>query len=100
MAIVRGALESGLAAADGAKVFGGDGAIYLFCRLPAALADDARLTEALALEHGVVVIPGSSCNMPGYIRVAFANLDTPSCREAAARLEAGLAAELRDAQGG
>ena len=32
----------------------------------------------------------SSCGAPGYIRVAFANLEQDVCREAAARLRRGL----------
>ena len=44
----------------------------------------------LVKEHGVCVIPGSSCGAPGFIRVAFGNLQADVCREAAARLKRGL----------
>lgn len=40
--------------------------------------------------HGVCIIPGSSCGCPGYIRVAFANMQPDQCRQAAARLKKGL----------
>ena len=35
-------------------------------------------------------ISGSSCGIPGYIRVAFADLDEAACQKAADRLHAGL----------
>lgn len=41
-------------------------------------------------EHAVCIIPGSSCGAPGYVRVAFANLEQEVCREAAVRLRRGL----------
>ena len=44
----------------------------------------------LVEEHGVCIIPGSSCGCPGYIRVAFANMTPELCQKAAARLKAGL----------
>lgn len=53
-------------------------------------ADDEAVVEWLVQQHHVCVIQGTSCGYPGYIRVAFANLDTDSCREAAARLKQGL----------
>lgn len=40
--------------------------------------------------HGVCIIPGTSCGAPGFVRVAFGNLQTDICREAARRLRAGL----------
>ena len=48
------------------------------------------MVEWLVKEHGVCVIPGSSCGVPGYIRVAFANLEEEACQKAADRLHAGL----------
>lgn len=51
---------------------------------------DEDVVAWLIREHGVCVIPGSACGAPGYIRVAYANLTLEQCREAAARLKAGL----------
>uniref|UniRef100_A0A7S1XR07 Aminotransferase class I/classII large domain-containing protein n=1 Tax=Phaeomonas parva TaxID=124430 RepID=A0A7S1XR07_9STRA len=93
---VRGALEAALEGTDG-QVFGGDGAIYLFARLPSALPDDGAVVERLAKEHGVVTIPGGACGAPGHFRVAFANLDADTCRRAAARLTEGLRTLLAEA---
>lgn len=44
----------------------------------------------LVEKHGICLIPGSSCGSPGYVRVAFANLQPDVCKVAAARLKAGL----------
>ncbi len=46
--------------------------------------------EWLVRKHAVCIIPGSSCGAPGYVRIAFANLEQEVCREAAARLRRGL----------
>merc|ERR1712216_896635 len=70
------------------------GAIYLMVRLPSATdgpADDMAAIKYLADHHQLVVIPGSPCGAPGCIRVAYANLPTSACEDAAKRLEAGLA---------
>ncbi len=48
------------------------------------------MVEYLVRMHGVCIIPGSSCGARGYVRVAFGNLQPGACREAAARLRAGL----------
>lgn len=48
------------------------------------------MVEWLVREHAVCIIPGSSCGAPGYVRIAFANLEQEVCREAAARLRRGL----------
>lgn len=89
----REAVEGALVATLGAEnVYGGAGAIYLFARLP--VADDEAIVRQLAADHGVVVIPGSACGMPGHIRVAYANLETADCVRAAQRLAAGLEAIL------
>lgn len=74
----------------GEGVAGGEGAIYYWGRLPPGCQDDEAVVEWLIREHGVCVIPGSSCGAPGYIRVAYANLSEQQCREAAARLKQGL----------
>ena len=51
---------------------------------------DEEVMRWLVEEHGVCVIPGSSCGCPGYIRVAFANLEPEPCQKAAQRLKKGL----------
>uniref|UniRef100_A0A7S0LII8 Aminotransferase class I/classII large domain-containing protein n=1 Tax=Coccolithus braarudii TaxID=221442 RepID=A0A7S0LII8_9EUKA len=70
-------------------VHGGSGAIYLFCKLPGDL-DDLEAVRWLTNTHGVCLIPGSSCGMPGHVRVCYANLPLQATREAASRLHAGL----------
>ena len=90
-AIVLDALHSTIG--EGA-VRGGSGAIYLFCKLPDADGrpmDDLAVVQWLTDKHGVAIIPGSACGMPGSIRVCYANLPLEKTREAAARLRAGLA---------
>lgn len=71
------------------KVRAGDAAIYLFAELPAG-TDDEALVKELIQRYGVTTIPGASCGCPGYIRVAYANVETDACREACARLKQGL----------
>ncbi|EGD72718.1 hypothetical protein PTSG_04446 [Salpingoeca rosetta] len=65
-----------------------DGAIYAMVKVPHE--EDERVAEWLAHQHHVAVIPGSSCGLPGFVRVAFANLSPAKCKEASARLCAGL----------
>ncbi len=93
---IRGALTDVLGE-DNVK--GGQGAIYLFAKLPATteanssgVADDEAFVRALAADHGIVVIPGTSCGAPGHIRVSYANLQPEACRAAATRLRTGLMA--------
>lgn len=100
--IIRNALEKG----GIEKVCGGEGAIYLFARLPNKSKDDSskskkqrspkdwNLAERLVLEHRIAVIPGSSCGMPDWIRVCYANLPKEQCEDAAKRLQEGLSAIL------
>lgn len=79
---------------------GGEGAIYLWARLPAGCEDDVMVVEWLVARHGVCVIPGSSCGCPGHIRVATANLRADDCAAAAARLKAGLEELVAGGMGG
>jgi len=67
-----------------------EGAIYLWARLPEGCSDDEAVVAWLVEKHGICLIPGSSCGSPGYVRVAFANLQPDVCKVAAARLKAGL----------
>lgn len=86
--IVRGACEETLGKES---VCGGSGAIYLFVKLPAKYMDDVAVVRWLAEQHKICVIPGSACGHPGALRVCYANLQLERCKEAAARLKAGLA---------
>jgi len=83
--IVIGAIEASLGKDS---ISGGSGAIYLIVKLP--LQDDMRIVEWLNDKHKVCVIPGSACGAPGTVRVCYANLPVDRCREATARLRAGL----------
>ncbi|KXZ54966.1 hypothetical protein GPECTOR_3g133 [Gonium pectorale] len=76
-------------------VAGGEGAIYLWARLPTdprdgKPLDDRAAVEWLVAQAGVCVIPGSACGMPGYIRCSYANLPPATFPTATARLRAGL----------
>ena len=78
-------------------VVGGDGAIYLWAKLPHGNDDDddgrmndIEVAECLVRDHGVALIPGSYCGVPGWIRVCYANLPPEMCLEAAQRLAQGL----------
>ena len=65
-------------------------AIYLFVRLPEGCADDVAVVRWLTEAHGVCLIPGSACGMPGHVRVCYANLALDRTRDAAARLRRGV----------
>lgn len=80
---------------DGA-VKGGEGAIYLWAKLPDKCVDDYEVIRWLATKHGVVVIPGSACGCPGHLRISFGGLLEDDCRVAAARLRKGLEELARD----
>lgn len=56
------------------------------------IEDDMAAVRYLVEEHGVCLIPGSACGMPGHVRVCYANLPLEKTREAAKRLRAGLEA--------
>ncbi|PNW88952.1 hypothetical protein CHLRE_01g051800v5 [Chlamydomonas reinhardtii] len=73
-------------------VAGGEGAIYLWARLPLGRGceDDRAVVTWLVQQAGVCVIPGSACGMPGYIRCSYANLPPAQFPAAVSRLRAGL----------
>ena len=78
-------------------VKGGEGAIYLFAKLPDKYHDDDfEVVRWLARKHGVVVIPGSACGAPGNMRIAFGGLRENETRIAAGRLKKGLEELVRD----
>ena len=92
----------------GDGIYGGDGALYIWVRLPDGFEDDDRVVRWLVQNHGVCVIPGTSCGLPGlpihassdylacifflqgYMRIAFANQPYEKCQLACGRLKAGL----------
>jgi len=71
-------------------VRGGEGAIYLWAKLPDKYVEDFKVVRWLAHRHGVVVIPGSSCGCPGNVRISFGGLVESDCKAAAERLRKGL----------
>ncbi|XP_034207095.1 aromatic aminotransferase ISS1 isoform X3 [Prunus dulcis] len=77
-------------------VKGGEGAIYLWAKLPDKYADDDKFVHWLAHRHGVVVIPGSACGCPGNVRISFGGLLEDDCKAAAERLRRGLEELIRD----
>lgn len=60
------------------------------CHHNAGCEDDEAVVSWLVKEHKVCVVPGSACGCPGYIRIAFANLEGDKCKRAAAQLKKGL----------
>ncbi|KAM7475945.1 hypothetical protein LguiB_023188 [Lonicera macranthoides] len=91
-AIVLGALSP---LGEGA-VKGGEGAIYLWAKLPEKYVDDFEVVRWLARKHGVIVIPGSACGCEGYVRVSFGGLLEDDCRIASERLRRGFEELIRD----
>lgn len=71
-------------------VKGGEGAIYLWAKLPDEYNKDFEVVRWLAKKHGVVLIPGSSSGCPGYVRISFGGLVEDKCHYAAERLKKGL----------
>lgn len=71
-------------------VKGGEGAIYLWAKLPDKFVDDHQVVRWLANRHGIVVIPGTACGSPGNVRISFGGLVEDECRAAAERLRKGL----------
>ncbi|CAH9083119.1 unnamed protein product [Cuscuta europaea] len=72
-------------------VKGGEGAIYLWAKLPDKHVDhDFEVVRWLAGRHKVALIPGSSSGCPGYVRVSFGGLKEDDCRTASQRLRRGL----------
>ncbi|CAA2987158.1 aromatic aminotransferase ISS1 [Olea europaea subsp. europaea] len=69
---------------------GGEGAIYLWAKLPDEFTDDFEVVRWLAQKHGVILIPGSSSGCPGYLRISFGGLIEDQCRIASERLKQGL----------
>lgn len=86
----REILREALSPLGEGAVKGGEGAIYLWARLPERFSDDFEVVRWLLDRHGVVVIPGSSSGGRGYIRISFGGLKEDDCLAAAQRLRRGL----------
>lgn len=78
------------------SVKGGEGAIYLWAKLPDQFVDDFEVVRWLANKHGVAVIPGSACGCPGNLRISFGGLVESDCKVAAERLKKGLEELVRE----
>ncbi|KAK1265139.1 Bifunctional aspartate aminotransferase and glutamate/aspartate-prephenate aminotransferase [Acorus gramineus] len=86
----REILKEALSPLGKGAVKGGEGAIYLWAKLPSDHSDDFEVVRWLVRRHGVVVIPGSASGGPGYIRISFGGLRDSDCEIAAWRLKRGL----------
>lgn len=86
----REILKKALSPLGEGAVKGGEGAIYLWAKLPDKYSDDFEVVRWLVNKHGVVVIPGSSSGGPGYVRISFGGLKEDDCQVAADRLQRGL----------
>ncbi|KAL2493398.1 Pyridoxal phosphate (PLP)-dependent transferases superfamily protein [Abeliophyllum distichum] len=86
----REILLEGLSPLGRDAVKGGEGAIYLWAKLPDQYRDDFEVVRWLAQKHGVILIPGCSSGCPGYVRISFGGLIEDQCRVASQRLKRGL----------
>ncbi|GKB19852.1 aromatic aminotransferase ISS1, partial [Tanacetum coccineum] len=77
-------------------VKGGEGAIYLWAKLPEKFIDDFEVVRWLANKHRVVLIPGTPCGCPGHVRISFGGLVEKDCQLAAERLKKGLEELVKD----
>mmetsp|Transcript_33316 Transcript_33316/g.75365 ORF Transcript_33316/g.75365 Transcript_33316/m.75365 type:complete len:118 (+) Transcript_33316:1-354(+) len=77
------------------ETVGGSGAMYVMARLPGG-TDDRDFASRLIERHGVAVIPGSFCGLPGWIRVCYSNLPPDLCKIAAGRLKGGIVELIAD----
>ncbi|EOY31369.1 PREDICTED: aspartate aminotransferase isoform X2 [Theobroma cacao] len=71
-------------------VIGGEGAIYLWVKLPERYLNDYEVVSWLARKYGVVVLPGSACGVNGCIRITYGAVIEEKCDIAAKRLRNGL----------
>ncbi|KAK1312847.1 Bifunctional aspartate aminotransferase and glutamate/aspartate-prephenate aminotransferase [Acorus calamus] len=86
----REVLKEALSPLGEGAVKGGEGAIYLWAKLPSDHSNDFEVVRWLVRRHGVVVIPGSASGGLGYIRISFGGLRDSDCEIAARRLKRGL----------
>lgn len=71
-------------------VIGGEGAIYLWAKLPERFQNDYEVISWLARKHEVVVLPGSACGEKGCIRITYGAVKEEECDIGAKRLRNGL----------
>ncbi|PKA46785.1 Bifunctional aspartate aminotransferase and glutamate/aspartate-prephenate aminotransferase [Apostasia shenzhenica] len=86
----REVLKEALSPLGEGAVRGGEGAIYLWAKLPDKFPDDYKVVQWLVRRHGVVVVPGSASGVAGCIRISFGGLKKADCEVAAGRLRKGL----------
>lgn len=77
-------------------VKGGEGAIYLWAKLPETCPDDIEVVCWFARRHGLLLLPGSACGTSGYVRITFGMLREEECEVAAKRLKNGVEELIRD----
>ncbi|XP_058218040.1 aromatic aminotransferase ISS1-like isoform X2 [Rhododendron vialii] len=77
-------------------VKGGEGAIYLWAKLPETCLDDIEVVCWFARRHGLLLLPGSACGTSGYVRITFGMLREEECEVAAKRLRNGVEELIRD----
>ncbi|XP_059658061.1 aromatic aminotransferase ISS1-like [Cornus florida] len=77
-------------------VKGGEGAIYLWAKLPNKYPNDFEVVCWFARRHGVLLLPGSACGAPGCVRITYGMLREADCVIAADRLRRGLEELIRD----
>ncbi|KAF9612825.1 hypothetical protein IFM89_004235 [Coptis chinensis] len=92
----RELLKEALSPLGEGAVKGGEGAIYLWAKLPDKYSNDFEVVRWLAQRHGVVLIPGSASGGPGYVRITFGGLREADTEVAAGRLRKGLEELVRD----
>lgn len=69
------------------------GAFYFFVPFPPPFDSaemEERALEILATDFRVVATPGTAFGVPGHARISYGSLSDGDCKEAAARLRAGL----------
>ncbi|XAR69334.1 hypothetical protein NMG60_11000875 [Bertholletia excelsa] len=71
-------------------VKGGEGAIYLWAKLPDTYPDDFEVVRWFARRHGVLLLPGSACGVSGCVRITYGMLREAECEVAAERLKRGV----------
>ncbi|KAH9604841.1 hypothetical protein KSS87_022660 [Heliosperma pusillum] len=92
----RELLKEALSILGEGAVKGGEGAIYLWVRLPDSFQDDFEIVRWLARRHRLILIPGSACGCPGHLRISFGGMPEAETAIAANRLKKGLEELLRD----
>ncbi|XP_042459321.1 aromatic aminotransferase ISS1-like [Zingiber officinale] len=92
----RDMLIKALAPLGEENVKGGQGAIYLWAKLPEKFSDDYEVVRWLVRRHHVIVVPGSASGSPGYVRISFGGLKETDCEVAAYRLQKGLEELVKD----